>query len=65
MWRPVDGGIEATAFHKLSRADWRGLEAEAAALIAFLAERESLVYRRYGHWWQKAPGGAEVRILGG
>lgn len=65
VWRPVDGGIEATAFHELSRADWRGLEAEAAALVAFLADREPLVYRRYGHWWQKAPSGAEVRVLGG
>ena len=65
VWRPVEGGIEATAFHRLSRADWRGLEVEAAALVAFLADREPLVYRRYGHWWQKAPSGAEVRILGG
>ena len=64
VWRPVDGGIEATAFHKLSRADWHGLEAEAAALLAFLADRDPQVYRRYGHWWTKAPPGAEVRVLG-
>ena len=64
VWRPADGGIEATSFHKLSRADWHGLEEEAAALVVFLADRDPQVYRRYGHWWAKAPPGAEVRVLG-
>ena len=63
VWRPVEGGIEATAFHKLKPADWRGLEAEAASLVAFLADRDPLVYRRYGHWWQTIDG-AELRIIG-
>jgi hypothetical protein len=64
VWRPVEGGIEATAFHQLSREAWRGLEAEAAALVAFLAERDPTVYRRYAHWWAKLPS-AEVRVLPG
>jgi winged helix DNA-binding protein len=62
VWRPVEGGIEATAFHKLSKDDWRGLETEAAALVKFLAEREPLVYRRYARWWTSLPG-AEVRVI--
>ncbi len=24
VWRPVDGGIEATAFHALADGDWAG-----------------------------------------
>ncbi len=63
VWRPVEGGIEATAFHRLSDDVWDGLEAEARALDAFLAERERHVYRRYAHWWASLPG-AEVRVLG-
>ena len=62
VWRPVEGGIEATAFRSLSDVDWDGLAAEARALVAFLAGRESTVYRRYGHWWAKLPPG-EVRLL--
>jgi hypothetical protein len=64
VWRPVDGGIEATAFEKLPRHVWAGLGAEADALMAFLADREPLVYRRYGRWWDGLPG-AEVRTLPG
>jgi hypothetical protein len=64
VWRPVDGGIEATAFHRLSKDAWRGLEAEAAALVKFLADRDPTVYRRYAHWWAKLPS-AEVRVLPG
>jgi hypothetical protein len=62
VWRPAEGGIEATAFRKLSKEDWRGLEAEARALVAFLAEREPLVYRRYARWWTSLPS-AEVRVV--
>ena len=62
VWRPVDGGIEATAFHKLPAAVWKGLDAEAKALVAFLAEREPNVYGRYGHWWDALPS-AQVRVL--
>jgi hypothetical protein len=64
VWRPAEGGIEATAFHRLSKEAWRGLEEEASALIAFLADRDPTVYRRYAHWWAKLPS-AEVRLLPG
>jgi len=40
--RPVGGGIEATAFHRLSDEAWTGLAAEARALMAVLVEREPL-----------------------
>jgi hypothetical protein len=62
VWRPVEGGIEAVAFHELSDEVWAGLAAEAKALTAFLAEREPVVYSRYGHWWAKLQT-AEVRLL--
>lgn len=64
VWRPVEGGIEATAFHRLSREAWKGLSDEASALVAFLADREPMVYRRYAHWWTALPS-AEVRLLPG
>ncbi len=64
VWRPAEGGIEATAFHRLSKEAWRGLAEEASALIAFLADRDPTVYRRYAHWWAKLPS-AEVRLLPG
>jgi hypothetical protein len=62
VWRPVEGGIEATAFHPLDDEAWRGLEAEAGALTSFLAGRDPSVYRRYARWWDGLPG-AEVRVL--
>ena len=62
VWRPVEGGIEATAYHRLADDDWAGLEDEARAMIAFLADRDPKVYSRYGRWWSKLPG-AEVRVL--
>jgi len=64
VWRPVAGGIEATAFQPLTADAWDGLATEAAALVAFLADRDPTVYRRYGHWWASLPR-AEVRILTG
>jgi hypothetical protein len=64
VWRPVEGGIEATAFHPLPDAAWDGLAAEAGALVAFLADRDPAVYRRYGHWWAKLPPGG-TRVLPG
>jgi hypothetical protein len=63
VWRPVEGGIEATAFHRLDEEAWKGLAAEADALVAFLADRERTVYRRYAHWWTKGLPSAEVRLL--
>ncbi|WP_030411598.1 winged helix DNA-binding domain-containing protein [Streptomyces sp. NRRL S-1448] len=67
VWRPVDGGIEATAFHALPPAAWEGLAAEARSLAALLADRDTAVYRRFDHWWAKLalPGEAEVRVLPG
>ena len=62
VWRAVEGGIEAMAFDRLSDEAWAGLAAEAAALTRFLAQRESIVYGRYAHWWAKLPS-AEVRLL--
>jgi Winged helix DNA-binding domain len=62
VWRPAEGGIEATAFHPLPDDAWAGLEAEARALVSFLADREPTVYRRYAHWWATLPS-AEVRVL--
>jgi hypothetical protein len=64
VWRPTDAGIEATAFRALPDEAWEGLETEARALVAFLADRDPAVYRRYGHWWAKLPTG-ETRLLGG
>lgn len=64
VWRPVGGGIEATAFHHLPDEAWAALAAEASMLVRFLAEREPEVYRRYAHWWSKLPQ-AEVRVLSG
>jgi hypothetical protein len=62
VWRPVDGAIEATTFHRLSDDAWDGLAAEARHLVAFLAGREPDVYRRYGRWWADLPA-AEVQLL--
>lgn len=62
VWRPVEGGIEATAFGPLPAEAWDGLATEARALAALLADRDPGVYGRYGHWWAKLPPG-EVRVL--
>jgi hypothetical protein len=32
--------------------------------VAFLADREPRVYRRYDHWWAKLPPG-DTRLLTG
>ncbi|WP_406423134.1 winged helix DNA-binding domain-containing protein [Streptomyces sp. NBC_00873] len=62
VWRPVEGGIEAAAFHPLPPAVWDGLATEAQSLTTLLADREATVYSRYHHWWAKLPE-AEVRLL--
>jgi hypothetical protein len=62
VWRAVEGGLEATAFHQLPSDVWDDLAAEARALGTFLAGREPQVYRRYHHWWRKLPAG-ETRLL--
>ncbi|OII64741.1 hypothetical protein BJP40_01910 [Streptomyces sp. CC53] len=63
VWRPVEGGIEATAFHDLAPTAWDGLAEEARALTAFLADRDPRVYRTYDHWWAKLPADVRVRVL--
>ncbi|WP_119727727.1 winged helix DNA-binding domain-containing protein [Thermomonospora amylolytica] len=62
VWRAVEKGIEATAFHPLSDEVWEELAAEARSLLSLLADREPAVYRRYDHWWAKLPD-ADTRIL--
>ena len=62
VWRPVEDGIEVSAFHRLAEDDWHGLETEARRLRAFLADREPMPYRRYVHWWSDLPA-ADVRVL--
>lgn len=61
-WRPIEGGIEARAFHPLGDDTWARLEEEAHAVQAFLAGRDAAVYRRYARWWEALPS-AEVRVL--
>lgn len=63
VWRPVDRGIEATAFARLSDDAWSGLHAEARDLLPLLADRDPAVYGRYGRWWTGLPA-VEVRVLG-
>ncbi len=62
VWRPVDDGIEASAFHRLDDDAWEGLEAEARALEAFLASRDRRIYTRYDHWFARLRS-AQVRVL--
>lgn len=62
VWRPVDDGIEVTAFHPLSSATWDGLAAEARSLRGLLASRGTKVHSRHHHWWAKLPE-AEIRLL--
>jgi Winged helix DNA-binding domain len=63
VWRAVEAGIEATAFHALSEQTWDGLAGEARLLLPFLADRDRRAYSRYDHWWAKPLPCAEVRIL--
>ena len=62
VWRPVDRGIQAITFRKLPVRTWKALAAEAADLLAFLADRDAHVYRRHTHWFGKLSG-AEERVL--
>ncbi|GAA0935774.1 winged helix DNA-binding domain-containing protein [Nonomuraea longicatena] len=62
VWRHVDGGIEATAFHPLPPSVWDGLAVEAQALTGVLGTRDTAVYSRYHRWWAQLPD-AEVRRL--
>jgi hypothetical protein len=55
VWRPVEGAIQAAAFHSLPDEVWAALADEARALLAVLAERDPLPYARHDHWWAKLP----------
>ncbi|MFF1506081.1 winged helix DNA-binding domain-containing protein [Streptomyces sp. NPDC058326] len=63
VWRPVAGGIEASAFHPLPAGVWEDLAAEARALGGLLTARDPGVYRRYDHWWAKGLPAVETRVL--
>ncbi|MBV9902177.1 MAG: AlkZ family DNA glycosylase [Alphaproteobacteria bacterium] len=63
VWRPVDGGIEVTAFERLADETWSALETEARSLATLLAAREPAIHGRYAHWWDALPA-VEVRVLG-
>lgn len=65
VWRPVDGGIEASTFRGLDAATWAALAEEAQGLWAFLADRDPATYGRYDHWWDKGLPAVEVRRLPG
>lgn len=62
VWRPVDGAIEAAAFHPVPEQTWEQLAGEARALLALLAERDGQPYARHAHWWDTRAD-AEVRVL--
>ena len=62
VWRPVEAGVEATAFRRLPSTVWEALAAEAADLKTMLQPREPSVFSRYGHWWSSITGD-EVKVL--
>jgi hypothetical protein len=62
VWRPVEEGIEVSAFRRLPEETWGALESEVRALLALLCPRDPLVYRRYARWWT-ALSSADVRVL--
>lgn len=64
VWRPVEGGLEVTAFHALDDDAWDGIEREARSLRPLLAARDPQVYARFGHWWAKGLPSARVRVVG-
>jgi hypothetical protein len=63
VWRPIDEGIEASAFHPLPDNVWAALDEEAAAMRALIAPREPRAYTRYGRWWTDLPA-RQVRVIG-
>ena len=63
VWRPVEEGIEAHAFHPLSDDTWDGLTREARSLLGLLAGRGPAPYGgRFARWWRDLPPGG-IRIL--
>ena len=62
VWRPVDDGIEVTAFHPLDERTWDAVAEEAVDLHTMLTERDPATYGRYVRWWDRLPAG-ERRLL--
>jgi len=62
VWRPLESGIEVTAFAPLAEDAWVALTEEARSVRQLLAGRDGSAYRRYGRWWQEMPA-ADVRLL--
>jgi hypothetical protein len=65
VWRPVDDGIEALAFHPLPDDAWDGLATEARSLSALLRDRDPGVYGRYARWWADMPRGETYLLRSG
>ena len=63
VWRPVEGGIEVTAFERFTRTTWAALATQAADLEDFLGRRERTIHARYHRWFAGLPATA-VRVLG-
>jgi hypothetical protein len=61
---PAPGRHRGHGVQRLPEQAWAGLAAEAASLLALLADREPRIYRRYARWWAGLPS-AEVRVLPG
>lgn len=62
VWRPVDDGIEVTAFHQLDEQTWDAVAAEAGDLHTMLSGRDPTTYGRYVRWWDRLPAG-DRRLL--
>lgn len=55
VWQASRDGVEVGAFVPFTARTWRQLQAEAAALHGFLADRDPEVYRRHRRWWDTLP----------
>lgn len=62
VWRPVEDGIEVTAFEPFDDDTWEELADEARPLLGMIAERDPKTYSRYGRWWAEMPDG-NIRVL--
>lgn len=63
VWRPVEDGIEVSAFSEAAPSAWDELAVEAAALRTFLADRDPDPFGRFRHWWTKLPTPVQVRTM--
>ena len=64
VWRPVDDGIEVTAFHRAARRRVGGPRRRGAGAGRVPRRPRAGIYRRYAHWWATLPS-AEVTVLPG